>query len=217
MANLLARLGSGSGSLVALHARVVLHDTALDDSELPLPAIRPYPLQYQSDWAFADGMPVRIEPIRPEDEPLAVRFHASLSEQSVYQRYFQFLKLSRRVAHEHLAQLCFIDYDREMALVAKVHDPTTQQTEIIAVARLSKVHSTRDAEFSLMVSDHYQGKGLGTQLLRHLVAVARAENIERILCEILQSNLPMQRVAERVSFHLSADPGHPTIYGELKL
>ena len=66
-----------------------------------------------------DGNEVVIRPIRPEDEPLMVEFHEKLSERSVYLRYFQPLKLRQRTAHERLTRICFIDYDREMALVAE--------------------------------------------------------------------------------------------------
>ena len=60
-----------------------------------------------------------IRPIRPEDEPAMVEFHKTLSERSVYLRYFQPLKLHPAMAHERLTRTCFIDYDREMALVAE--------------------------------------------------------------------------------------------------
>ena len=62
---------------------------------------------------------VTIRPIRPEDEPLMIEFHKKLSERSVYLRYFQPLKLTQRTAHERLTRICFIDYDREMALVVE--------------------------------------------------------------------------------------------------
>ena len=52
-----------------------------------------------------------------------VKFHETLSERSVYLRYFHPMKLSQRVAHERLTRICFIDYDREMALVAERSDP----------------------------------------------------------------------------------------------
>ena len=66
-----------------------------------------------------DGADVLIRPIRPEDEPLMVKFHDTLSERSVYLRYFHLMNLPQRVAHERLTRICFIDYDREMALVAE--------------------------------------------------------------------------------------------------
>ena len=85
--------------IIALDARVVLHSTDIREEELPQPAIRPYPIQYVKSWIMKDGQPVTIRPIRPEDEPLAVKFHETLSEESVYLRYFHLIKLQTRVAH----------------------------------------------------------------------------------------------------------------------
>ena len=96
-----------------------------------------------------------------------VDFHRALSEQSVYLRYFHAMKLSQRVAHERLTRICFIDYDREMALVADRKDPATGAHEILGVGRLSKRRGTDEAEFALIIRDGFQGRGLGTALLRH--------------------------------------------------
>ncbi len=60
-----------------------------------------------------------LRPIRPEDETLMVEFHKSLSDSTVYLRYFQMQRLESRVAHERLIRKCFLDYDREIALVAE--------------------------------------------------------------------------------------------------
>jgi hypothetical protein len=66
--------------------------------------------------------------IRPEDEPLMVKFHKTLSDRSVHLRYFGLVSLERRIMHERLRRVCFIDYDREIALVAdlKNRDGTHQ-------------------------------------------------------------------------------------------
>ena len=74
-------------------------------------------------WTATDGTTLVLRPIRPEDEPMLVAFHGTLSERSVSLRYFHAMKLSTRVAHERLTRICFIDYDREMALVAERQDP----------------------------------------------------------------------------------------------
>jgi acetyltransferase len=191
-----------SASLIALDARIVLHPPEVSEDQLPKLAIRPYPTQYITPWTLKDGTAITIRPIRPEDEPLAVQFHKTLSEQSVYFRYFHLMKLSQRIAHERLMRLCFIDYDREMALVTDYKNPTTGNHEILAVGRLSQLHGLREAEFALLVSDSYQRLGLGTQILRQLLHVGRNENIKRITADILPENVAMQRVCEKVGFRL---------------
>jgi acetyltransferase len=190
--------------LVALDVRIELHPSELDETSLPRPAIRPYPTRYVGMWA-APGATVIVRPIRPEDEPLMVRFHERLSERSVYFRYFHMLKLSQRVSHERLTRICFIDYDREMALVAEV--ATTGEKRIVGVARLTKVRGTRTAEFAVVLADDWQGRGLGPELLRRLIRVAKEEGLERLRAEVLYENRDMLRVCERLGMEVrtSAD------------
>ncbi|MEB3216312.1 MAG: GNAT family N-acetyltransferase, partial [Nostocales cyanobacterium 94392] len=191
-----------AGGLIALDARIVLHAQEVTEEQLPELAIRPYPSQYVGQWTMKNGTPVTIRPIRPEDEPLLVQFHQTLSEESVYLRYFHLIKLSQRITHERLTRICFIDYDREMALVAEYQDPQTAAKQILAVARLSKLHGTDTAEFSMLVSDRHQCQGLGTELLRRLIQVGRQEKIGRITASILTDNYGMQRVFEKLGFRL---------------
>jgi acetyltransferase len=193
------------GRLLALDARVVLHGKDVKPEKLPRLAVRPYPAQYVSSWTDKQGVGVVIRPIRPEDEPLLVRFHELLTEQSVYSRYLQALKLSQRVAHERLARLCFIDYDREIALVADRKQPQSDAHDVIGVGRLIKQHGAAEAEFALLISDAFQRSGLGTELLRRLLDIARAEKIPRVTADILPENRPMQRVCEKLGFRLVHD------------
>ena len=159
------------GRLIALDARVVVYGPGVCDDRLPRPAIKPYPTQYVVSRTLADGTPVTIRPIRPEDEPLLVRFHEVLSENTVRLRYFQSVNLSRRVAHERLTRTCFISYDREMVLVADYLDPETDQHQILAVGRLSRLRRRDEAELALLVRDDSQGKGLGSEVLRRLLDI----------------------------------------------
>src|SRR5438105_14315 len=185
-----------SDKLLALDARVVLADPKIKDEDLPRSAIRPYPSQYVSHWKMRDGTAVVIRPIRPEDEPLMVRFHESLSEESVYLRYFHMAQLSTRVAHERLIRKCFIDYDREMALVAELMDPDTRSTCIAAVARLSRAPSAEEAEIGVIVADKFQHQGLGAELIKKLVGIARTEKIKRIVADFHSENSAIRHLAK---------------------
>jgi acetyltransferase len=206
-----------SQQMVALDARVVLHSAGTDQRTLPRLAIRPYPAQYVQRWKLRSGMPVTIRPIQPEDEPLMVKFHQTLSERSVYLRYFIPMKLDQRIAHERLVRTCFIDYDRETALVAERRDAPNGEREIFGVGRLSKLHGANEAEFALLIGDKWQGQGLGTQLLRKLVQIARDEKLARITGTILSDNREMQHVARKMGFTLHADPEAHDYNAELKL
>lgn len=188
--------------LIALDARVVLHGPEVTEQTLPKAAIRPYPIQYAGSAKIKDGTRVRIRPIRPEDEPLMIRFHQTLSEQSVYLRYFHMMALSQRIAHERLIRICFNDYDREIALVAERTGRKGAEEGILAVARLSKTPGSDEAEFAVLVTDKYQRRGLGTELLRQLLRIGRSENLKRIAADILPENTGMQTVCKRLGFRL---------------
>jgi acetyltransferase len=203
--------------LIALDARVVVHGPEVTAAQLPKLPIRPYPMQYVSSWMLKDGTEVLIRPIRPEDEPLLVRFHETLSDRTVYMRYLHVIKLSQRVAHERLTRICFIDYDREMALVVELKDPASGEPQVIAVGRLKKAYGTRDAEFAILITDEFQARGLGGELLRRLIQIARDEGVGRIVADILPDNLPMQRVCENLGFKLSRSVDDPVVKAELIL
>jgi acetyltransferase len=209
-------LQASSDRLIALDARIILHDLDVEENQLPKTAVCPYPRQYVTPWQLNDGTPITIRPIRPEDEPLIVQFHQTLSEESVYLRYFSLMKLSRRIAHERLTRICFIDYDREMALVADYKNPQTGEHEILGVARLSKMHGINEGEFAMLISDPYQRRGLGTELLKRIIQVGRQEKLTRITADILAENVPMQKVAEKVGFHLER-AGNDLVQAEIRL
>ena len=143
-----------------------------------------------------DGTPVTLRPIRPEDEPLMVKFHEALSERSVFLRYFQLSKVSQRVAHDRLRRICFLDYDREIAIVADRARPDTGEHEILAIGRLSKLHGRSAAEVALLVRDEYQHRGLGIELLRRLIEVARDEHLDSVQAYMLRENVEMRSLIE---------------------
>jgi acetyltransferase len=195
---------------------VVLHDLKLSEDELPRQAIRPYPTHYASPWTLHDGTLIIIRPIRPEDEPLIVEFHQTLSEQSVYQRYFHPIPLSERIAHERLTRICFINYEREMALVAETRDQAGRP-HIIGVGRLIKLRGGTEAEYAILISDKYQQQGLGKELLTRLVGVARDEGVARVVADILPDNTGMIRVSEQVGFTNKYSPDEGVVKAQIML
>jgi acetyltransferase len=209
-------LASGK-RVLALDARIIVHGPDVSPGTLPRAAIRPYPTQYMRRWTMKNGTAVVIRPIRPEDEPLIIKFHETVSERSVYLRYFHVEKVSTRVAHDRLIQKCFIDYDREMALVADFHNPQSGGHEIFAVGRLTKMPGEREAEVAVIVSDQNQGQGLGTELLRRLIDVGRNETLERIVANILPENLAMQSLANHFAFRLLPGDDPSMLVGILDL
>jgi acetyltransferase len=174
------------------------------------PRIRPYPQHLEKPWRFEDSLEVLIRPIRPEDEAMLARFHATLSERSVYLRYFHMLPLDARVDHKRLSRICFIDYDREMVLVAE------RDQEILAVGRLVRAENEKEAEFAVLISDQFQGHGLGTELLKRLIEIARADGLERVTADMLGENRQMIEICKLLGFHLEYS-GENVVKAELDL
>ena len=202
--------------LLALDARVVIHKPDAAADQLPEPAIRPYPVRLVSTWKMKDGKEVVIRPIRPEDEPLMIPFHQKLSERSVYLRYFQPLKLTQRTAHERLTRICFIDYNREMALVAERKNEAGEP-EILAIGRLSKIHGRDEGELAAVAIDAAQHQGLGTELYRRLIEVAREDKLKKLISNMLPENREMRALCIKLGFKMYSDLEDNLIRAELHL
>ena len=158
-----------------------------------------------------DGTPVTIRPIRPEDEPLMVKFHETLSERSVYLRYFHLMKLEQRTAHERLTRICFIDYDREMALVAETAD---QRNPGGGPDDEDPRH--QEAEVAVLISDKWQGRGLGKELLARLLMVGADEKLAKLTADILPDNRDVMRICEKLGFTLKHSLDDEVVRAEFK-
>lgn len=153
-----------------------------------------------------DGTGLRVRAIRPDDEPRLARFHAGLSDRSVYQRYFRPIPLAQRVRHARLSRLCFADFRTEIPLVV-VRVAGGADEEILAVGRLHRDAGRPEAEFALVVADAWQRRGVGERLLARLEDAARAAGCSRLTGTLLADNLPMQRLCHRRGFTLHLGAG----------
>jgi acetyltransferase len=181
----------------------MVYPADIGKSELPRLAIRPYPIKYIMPWKMKNGERVIIRPIRPEDEPLMRRFHEGLSEQSVTMRYLVPVELGERVTHERLARICFNDYDREIALVVDRQEPRDNSHAILAVARLSRLVDSDQARFTMLVSDGWQGQGIGLELMQRLIVICRQEKITHLMCTFATDNGAITKLCTRLGFTLS--------------
>jgi acetyltransferase len=203
--------------LIALDARVVVHGPEVKLEDVPRLAIRAYPTRYVAPWTMKDGTNVTIRPIRPEDEPAMVKFHETLSERSVYLRYFHLMNLEQRVQHERLTRICFIDYDREMALVAERRNPETGEVEILGVGRMMKIHGTTEGEVAVLISDKWHRQGLGKELLQRLLIVGANEKLTKLTADILPDNRDVMRICEKLGFSLKHSLEDEVVRAEFSL
>lgn len=208
---------TGHDGLRVLGCSFKLHHPGIGDSEIREPAIRPYPARYIAYWTMKNGQTVTVRPICAEDEPLMIEFHKELSDQSVYMRYFQHMKFKTRTAHDRLVRVCFLDYDREFALLAERSDPETNANKVIAIATLQKIPWKSEAEVAVLISDQHHGQGLGRELIARLMLVARDEGLKRLTATTMVENEGMCAIFKKLGFRLSKDFEENLVYAELTL
>ncbi len=157
-------------------------------------SIPPYPFRYEQDVSLQNGTTIHIRPIRGEDEPALRRFFEGLSEETVFFRFGQ-----RRInmPHDHLAQLCQVDYDRDLAFLALVQG---DGDKVIGDVRLNRFSDLETAELSFVVADRWQGKGVGNVLMEFCMAVAKEIGLKTLLMEVMKSNARMKRFGCKFGF-----------------
>lgn len=188
--------------LLALDARVLLYDKNVSEDQLPKLAIRSYPTQYVGTWTAKDKTTLIIRPILPEDEAALAKFHTTLSDRTVFLRYLQPMLLQDRVVHERLSRICHCDYDREMVMVADKKEDNGEHS-ILGVVRLSKLHGMSEARVSILIGDPYQGMGLGSELVRRAIEVAKSERLENLSAVLTNDNQVMQHLFQKLGFSIT--------------
>ena len=180
---------------IVLDARIVVDHYSSRLDRYAHMAIHPYPVRYTSQWQLADGTDIISRPIRPEDASIESTFVSRLSAQT---KYFRFMSALRELTPEMLVRFTQIDYDREMALIAVTrHD--NQETEI-AVARYITNPDAISCEFAIVVADEWTKRGIGSQLLRQLMTIAKARGLRTMEGEVLTDNRPMLEMAKGLGF-----------------
>ena len=176
-------------------ARVLLKPTQTQ-SPLHL-VISPYPDQFEERTRTKTGIDIFVRPIRPEDAPLLVELFESLSPQSVYRRFFTPMK---RLPHNMLALFTQIDYDRHIALVAL--SVSKSKESMLGVARVILERNQKEAEFSIVVGDPWQGKGIGAALLQRCISIAKERGIEKVMGTVLAENTQMLALGKKFGFKI---------------
>jgi acetyltransferase len=160
-----------------------------------------------------DGTEILLRPIGPEDEPLIVELHEAHSEHTIRMRFFGMV---RRLSHQSLLRLCHLDHDREMALVA-LHQGPDGQPHIIGVSRYYADLATGEGEFALVVTDAWQGKGVGSFLMRRLVDGARERGVKRLVGDVLRENTTMLRLMSTLGFVIRPTEDATVVRVEMEL
>jgi len=183
----------------------------VNDSPPPPPPAPPpaYPAELERDWQAGDGTVLHLRPLRPDDLDREVAFIAGLSQQTLYYR-LQYS--SRSVSREDAARLLELDYRDQMAIGAL--SGTAPDEALVGVSRYARIVGTDQAECAIVVADAWQGRGLGTELMRTLGQAARANGIRTLVGTSLAENQRLQAWARRFGFDVRTEPntgGHVVI------
>jgi len=192
----------GASSAAIVDARVVIEPKRRPHGDrYRHMAIHPYPMELVHEVTLKDGTRLHVRPIRPEDAELERAFVGGLSEQS---RYFRFMHHLPQLTPQMLARFTQVDYDREMALVAIAGDGDT--AHFVGVARYVTNPDQESAEFAIVIGDAWQGRGIGSLLMRELLACAKSRGLHRIEGVVLRQNQGMLRLMEALGFVIENDP-----------
>lgn len=196
---------------VAVDARIVLQATPGGQKEHGHLAILPYPSRYERVWPMREGGEYQVRPMHPDDAAMLQSLVQRISPES---RYFRFASTLTELPAHMLARLTLIDYEREMALVAVVHegsdaipgskaDASEGQDRIVAVSRYITNPDRHSCEFSLLVDDAYAGRGLGAKMMQSIMEVARDRGLQQIDGLVLANNGPMLKLMRSLGFEIT--------------
>jgi acetyltransferase len=200
--------------VVALDARIIIDPEKLGKSEETYShlALRPYPEKYIKQIQLKDGTDVTLRPIKPEDEPLWLEMLSRCSKETIYSRFQHFFQWA---SHEVAVRFCFIDYSREIAIVAETVEDG--ERKLAGVVRLIADPDHESVEYAALIIDDYQKKELGSIITDHCLDIARKWNLKRIIAQTTTDNRPMISVFERRGFKIIHNERDSTVDAVLEL
>lgn len=150
-----------------------------------------YPLQLEERTELLDGKSILLRPLKGTDEDLLKELFYAESDQS---RYYRFLTPTQYLPRRVLQSLTHIDYETAMAVCAV--DDSAAREELLGIARYFRQPQSELAEFAILVHDAWHGKGIGTALMRKLIAMAEMQGIRGLTADILVENRRMFELLE---------------------
>jgi acetyltransferase len=182
------------GQPCAVDARIKLAARSQGSTNLHL-VISPYPQHLERHDLTDMQMPLFIRPIKPEDAPLFVDLFNVLTPTSIYYRFFSVVK---SLSPEILARFTQIDYDREISFVAL--DDQEGEERMLGVANITGDPDGVKGEFSVLIGDPWQGKGIGAKLLLQCLRIAQERKMEIIWGTVLAENRYMIELGKKLGF-----------------
>ena len=185
---------------VALDARIVLDKEAIGKKfpEYSHLLLHPYPEKLVKKSKLNDGTPITLRPIKPEDEPLWLDLLGSCSKESIYSRFRYNFHYD---SHEIATQFCYIDYVREVAIVAEIKEKGKKK--LIGVGRLIADPDLTSVEYAILITDAFQKRELGTILTNYCIEIAKKWKMNKIFAETTKDNKAMVAVFKKLGFEVT--------------
>lgn len=186
--------------VIALDARMVVDLNVQDKklSEYHHLALHPYPEKYVKFVTLQDGTRILLRPIKPEDEPMWLEMLRHCSRESLYSRFRYFFHWE---THEIATRYCYIDYDREIAIVAETEENGIRN--LIGVGRLIADPDHEKVEYAILIVDAWQNRDLGNLITDYCLEIARKWNLSTLYAQTTSDNVRMIALFKKRGFTIS--------------
>lgn len=186
--------------VMALDARIVIDRESIgkDQGYFSHLLLRPYPERLIRPAMLRGDIPIVLRPIKPEDEPLWLEMLGSCSKESIYSRFRYDFHFN---SHEVATQFCYIDYTREMGIVAEIDFEGRKR--LIGVGRLIADPDLETAEYAVLITDEWQKRELGYILTEYCLEIANMVGINKVSAETTKDNKAMITVFRKMGFEIN--------------
>lgn len=152
-----------------------------------------YPSHWEADVVLRDGATAHLRPVVPTDRDALNTMYEKQSERSIYLRFFA---PKPKLSDKELTRFTTVDHNDRVAFVLFLGE------ELIGIGRYDRTHIPTEAEVAFLISDHHQGRGIGSILLEHLAAAALERGIEKFSAEVLPENRKMINVFAEAGYEV---------------
>ena len=203
-----------TGDVLALDARILIDTLIAGTEQIPFAhlALHPYPEKYVRKVTLRNGKEVLLRPIKPEDEPLWLEMIGNCSRESLYSRFRYFFQWQ---SHEVATRYCYIDYDREVAIVAEIKEDNKRK--LVGVGRLIADPDHETVEYAILIIDAYQKKDLGNIITDFCMEIAKKWNLKKIVAQTTTDNKRMISVFQKRGFSVHTDTNDSTVEVEKEI
>lgn len=144
-----------------------------------------------------NGQEVYLRPARPDDMQAVQSFYNNLSQES---NYLRFLSYRRKFSVRDMRKMTTFDYESQICFVAVLPRAKGEKDQVVGIAEYAPltVEKPGKVEFAIVIADEYQGQGMGTVLLNHLVDYGREQDIEIFYGMVSAENTGMSHLIQKL-------------------